>query len=99
MPMVFLDRLPVPSLRVYTSISVAILSCSVYYAGQIVKDPGWRNVQGNNLVAGENVTDNNASTVDSRTVGVHMKEIVACMVQEPGCIWVSDSNIVKAIVF
>ncbi|XP_046747934.1 E3 ubiquitin-protein ligase AMFR-like isoform X1 [Diprion similis] len=89
MPMVFLDRLPVPSLRAYTSISIAILSCSVYYAAQIVKDPGWRNNHPNSLVvAGGNNTDNNASAiVDSRTLGVHMRELFACMVQEPGCIW------------
>ncbi|XP_012272037.1 E3 ubiquitin-protein ligase AMFR [Orussus abietinus] len=86
MPMVFLDRLPVPSLRVYTTISVAILSCSVYYAAQIVKDPAWRTNHTSIAVPGDNVTGNGTAT-DPRTFAVHLKELLACMVQEPGCIW------------
>ncbi|XP_043463137.1 E3 ubiquitin-protein ligase AMFR-like isoform X1 [Leptopilina heterotoma] len=85
MPMVFLDRLPVPSLRVYTAISIGILSCSVYYAAQIVKDPAWR-TNHTNIIDHENVTTN-VTEADSRSFGVHLKEILACMVQEPGCIW------------
>ncbi|XP_024939992.1 E3 ubiquitin-protein ligase AMFR isoform X2 [Cephus cinctus] len=87
MPMVFLDRLPVPSIRVYTTISIAILSCSVYYAAQIVKDPAWRTNQTEIAVGdGNNVTGNGIAN-DSRTIGVHLEELLACMVQEPGCIW------------
>lgn len=86
MPIVFLDRLPVPSLRVYTTISVAILSCSVYYAAQIVKDPSWRTNHTSIVVGEENVTGNGTAT-DPRTFGVHLKELLACMIQEPGCIW------------
>ena len=35
MPVVFLERLPLPSLRMYTSISVVLLACAIYYASQI----------------------------------------------------------------
>lgn len=85
MPMVILDRLPVPSLRVYTAISIGILSCSVYYAAQIVKDPSWR-TNHTNIIDHDNAT--NVTQIDPRSFGVHLKEIFACMIQEPGCIWV-----------
>ena len=85
MPLLFVDRLPVPSLRVYTAISIGILSCSVYYAAQIVKDPSWQTNHTN--ILDDNVTGNVTQT-DSRSFGVHIKELLACMVQEPGCIWV-----------
>ena len=35
MPVVFLERLPLPSLRLYTSISVVLLSLAVYYASHM----------------------------------------------------------------
>lgn len=88
MPTVFLDRLPVPSFRVYTTVSVAILSCSVYYAAQIVKDPGWRTNQ-TSVTVDDDVGSANDSIVDRRTPGVHLKELLACMIQEPVCFWVS----------
>lgn len=87
MPMEFLERFPVPSLRVYTTISFAILSCSIYYAAQIIKDPAWRtnhtyvDVGGANTVAQEDVTD-------PRSLGTHLKELLECMMDEPVCIWV-----------
>lgn len=36
MPVILLERIPLPSLRTYTSISVLLLSCSVFYAYQCV---------------------------------------------------------------
>ncbi|XP_043276997.1 E3 ubiquitin-protein ligase AMFR-like [Venturia canescens] len=86
MPIVFLDRLPVPSFRAYTTISVAILSCSVYYAAQIVKDPSWRS-NATNIVIDEGNVPGNESTTDTRTPGIHFKELLACMIQEPVCFW------------
>lgn len=86
MPTVFLDRLPVPSFRVYTTISVAILSCSVYYAGQIVKDPSWR-ANHTSITVDDDVGKANESTIDTRTPVVHFKELLACMIQEPVCFW------------
>lgn len=83
----FLDRFPMPSLRVYATVSMAVLSSSIYYAAQIVKDPAWRS---NNTIASD-INDNlteNATVVDPRTIGVHMKELVMCMTQEPICVWV-----------
>lgn len=42
MPVILVDRLPLPSLKTYTIISVALLSCSVYYAVQVTSDGNWK---------------------------------------------------------
>ncbi|RWS29005.1 E3 ubiquitin-protein ligase AMFR-like isoform X1, partial [Leptotrombidium deliense] len=45
MPAFFIDTpdiLPLPSLQAYTSISVLLLSCSIYYAFQVTSEPDWR---------------------------------------------------------
>lgn len=52
MPNVILDRIPLPNLRLYTSVSVLLVSCCVYYAISSTSDPFWR-------------FDNNATASDS----------------------------------
>ncbi|XP_017877816.1 E3 ubiquitin-protein ligase AMFR-like [Ceratina calcarata] len=84
MPMEFLDRLPIPNLRVYTAVSFAVLSCSVYYAVLIIKDPAWKSNHTyvvNPLDAWENEPS------EPRNFAVHMKELFQCMLDEPICIW------------
>lgn len=93
MPMELLDRLPVPNLRVYTTISFAILSCSIYYAAQIIKDPAWR--------TNHTYIDVDAQTIirddmtEARSFGTHLKELLECMADEPVCIWVCLLKIIE----
>ncbi|KYN01112.1 PREDICTED: E3 ubiquitin-protein ligase AMFR-like [Cyphomyrmex costatus] len=85
MPMEFLERLPVPSLRVYAAISVTILSCSIYYATQIIKDPAWRT---NHTHVDDGVhSESDIDPTDPRSLGTHLKELLECMVMEPVCVW------------
>ncbi|XP_036140606.1 E3 ubiquitin-protein ligase AMFR isoform X1 [Monomorium pharaonis] len=86
MPMEFLERLPVPNLRVYTAISFTILSCSIYYATQIIKDPAWRT---NHTHVDVTVAypGNGIDPTDPRSFGTHLKELLECMVVEPVCVW------------
>ncbi|XP_036140608.1 E3 ubiquitin-protein ligase AMFR isoform X2 [Monomorium pharaonis] len=90
MPMEFLERLPVPNLRVYTAISFTILSCSIYYATQIIKDPAWRT---NHTHVDVTVAypGNGIDPTDPRSFGTHLKELLECMVVEPVCVWLSFS--------
>lgn len=86
MPMEFLERLPVPNLRVYTAISFTILSCSIYYATRIIKDPAWRT---NHTHVDVGVpSGNDVDPIDPRSLGTHLKELLECMVVEPVCVWV-----------
>lgn len=42
MPVILVERLPLPSLRAYTALSVLLLAGSVYYAIQVTQgEPGW----------------------------------------------------------
>lgn len=42
MPVTFVDRLPLPNLKVYTAGSVLLLSIAVYHAIGVTSDPAWR---------------------------------------------------------
>ncbi|KAF8787821.1 E3 ubiquitin-protein ligase AMFR like protein [Argiope bruennichi] len=41
MPSVPFERIPLPSLQTYTTISILLFSCSIYYAIQVTSDPNW----------------------------------------------------------
>lgn len=86
MPLEFLERLPVPNFRVYTTISFAVLSCSIYYATQIIKNPAWRT--NHTHVDVETHPGDDVDLIDPRSLGTHLKELLECMVVEPVCIWV-----------
>jgi autocrine motility factor receptor len=100
MPVILLDRLPLPSLRAYTVISVVLLSCSVYYAVQVTSDPNWKvnsTASGSNLDTNENESDESvlspaANFQHSESLGHHLSQLVTFMIQEPLCIWVSLFN-------
>ena len=84
--MEFLERLPIPNLRVYTAISFAVLSCSVYYAAQIIKDPAWKS--NHTYIETKNDSTSDIES-DPRNFAMHLKELLECMLDEPVCIWVS----------
>lgn len=97
MPVILLDRLPLPSLRAYTVISVVLLSCSVYYAVQITSDPNWKvnsTASGPNLNTNENKSDESVSSTGAnfqhKSLGHHFSQLVTFVIQEPLCIWVSS---------
>lgn len=100
MPVILLDRLPLPSLQAYTIISVVLLSCSVYYAVQITSDPDWKvnstisrsNLEPNENESGESVLPP-ANFHHNETVGYHLSQVVTFMIQEPLCIWVSSCKV------
>ncbi|KZC04470.1 PREDICTED: E3 ubiquitin-protein ligase AMFR-like [Dufourea novaeangliae] len=83
--MEYLDRLPIPNLRVYTGMSFAVLSCSVYYAAHIIKDPTWKS--NNTYVEMENIDFTSDVESYPRNIVMHLKELIECMLDEPICIW------------
>jgi len=93
MPVILVDRLPLPSLKTYTAISVALVSCSVYYAVQVTNDGTWRvnatSVDGVGMPA-DPLLDKPTNRT-KLSLGVHIAEVITYMVQEPLCIWVSES--------
>lgn len=93
MPVIFLERLPLPSLKAYTAISVALLSCSVYYAAHVTRDPLWKTNSTSivNIETFEAVKNESADFIEGvaqklSTVCSFISDIVTFMIQEPICI-------------
>ncbi|XP_075217493.1 E3 ubiquitin-protein ligase AMFR-like [Lycorma delicatula] len=93
MPVILLERLPLPSLRVYTAISVALLSCSVYYAVHVTRDPNWKSNSTSqvSLESLETIQNDSNFFIDElrhkSSVFAYLSDIVSFMIQEPVCIW------------
>ncbi|KAG8190257.1 hypothetical protein JTE90_001341 [Oedothorax gibbosus] len=99
MPSTLMDRLPFPSLRTYTTISVLLFSCSVYYALQVTLQPDWSmNVTENANPSDNKKQDSILSSVDASRLLLHkmllndsrtkkLYEMVYVMVEEPLCVF------------
>lgn len=88
MPVSFVDRLPLPNLKVYSAGSVLLLSVAVYYAVNVTSDPNWRaNMTAEAGAPGPPSSPPAADT--ARNVSRHLAEVITFMVQEPLCMWVS----------
>ncbi|KAG8236856.1 hypothetical protein J437_LFUL017221 [Ladona fulva] len=97
MPVIFLDRLPLPNLRTYVTVSVLLLTSSVFYAAEVTSDPEWKN----NLTAYSQETrtartEKNDSSEFVTSNGIveeiipkrfRPREVVAFMIRDPLCIW------------
>lgn len=94
MPVVPLERLPLPNLKVYSFVSVVALSACIYYAAQIIKEPNWNyptefdKKDSGNAAGARNTTD-----ADGRTVGQFVSDVFTVMIREPVCVWVSFPNL------
>ena len=91
MPVVLLERLPLPSLRTYTSVSVVLLACAVYYASQVVyerqsalEEAAEKNDSLEAIINGPN----NASNVFD-TGQAYLRNGVEVLLEETWCVWVS----------
>uniref|UniRef100_A0A1B6KF14 Uncharacterized protein n=1 Tax=Graphocephala atropunctata TaxID=36148 RepID=A0A1B6KF14_9HEMI len=96
MPVILLERLPLPSLKAYTVISAVLLSCSVYYAVHVTSDPSWKNnstsvINIETLEAVKNESyDVGGLSKKLSSLGVFITDIVTFMIQEPLCIWITQ---------
>ncbi|CAH0551458.1 unnamed protein product [Brassicogethes aeneus] len=86
MPASVLQRLPMPNLKIYSSVSVLALSACIYYAVQNIKDP-------KNIIDTENEIEklgmNNTNSSDGpvRTVTQFLSDVFYLMMRENVCTW------------
>jgi hypothetical protein len=89
MPVVLLDRLPLPSLPAYTAVSVALLACSLYYAAQ---NAAFSEVPTELPVSTAIIEDQENQFEGFQALcwnfGRRCTTVLAFMVHEPFCIWV-----------
>lgn len=96
MPLVRLDRFPLPSLRTYTVVSVVFLSISVYHAVQVSSDHNWK-VNSSKVESGFEHHENSSqepfilswNKPENETITSQIQEAARFMLQEPFSIWVS----------
>lgn len=96
MPVILLERLPLPSLQTYTATSVLLLSCSVYYAVHVTSDASWKTNSTTpvNIETLESIKNDSNDVMEGfakklSSVGGFVADTVTFMIQEPFCIWVS----------
>lgn len=97
MPSVFVDRLPLPSLQTYTTISVLLLSCSIYYAVQVTTQPGWNVTEPEFWNGADTDSENGTDYLEqakllqmmlmNHAVTRKIYEVMYVMVQEQLCMW------------
>lgn len=85
MPVLFLDRLPLPSLQAYTAFSLIPLSCSIYYAIQVTSQPGWKSNA--TLTPDSTPLFQDSQTNGTNSGGFSLTEVLYYMIEEPLCIW------------
>lgn len=100
MPVTFLDRIPLPNLKIYSVLSVLLLSVSVYHAVNVTSDPGWKvnatlsetgeEIKASDLTILLQTAGNSKFSNETRTFGKQMADVASFMIQEPFCIWVSN---------
>lgn len=72
MPVVLNGSIPLPSIRIYTSASVLLVSLCLYYAISVTSDPLWR--QQSNATTAVTTGVNNVNTILSGTVASEAAE-------------------------
>lgn len=88
MPVVPLERLPNPNLRIYSFVSVAALSACVYYAAQIIKQPNWSYSDEIDKKESSKHPDVQNNTDDNlRSRGQFISDVFTVMIREPFCVW------------
>lgn len=89
MPVLLLERLPLPSLKAYALVSVFLLLCSFHYAAEKTDNPEWRM----QFVDTKNTSHEFPSmlhTILSRYwLSSRAQDILSFTIQDSLCIWVS----------
>lgn len=105
MPVVLLDRIPLPSLRTYTAVSVVLLACAIYYAHNCALSEVYTNVTLESSTLPEDGLGSTGNSTEEAaiikqptdhnktfTTEEYLDEIMIILVEEAWCVWVSLTN-------
>jgi autocrine motility factor receptor len=94
MPVVLLERLPLPSLQTYTTFSVGLLICAVFFAHQAVFE---KYEQAQNITdTGQDPDSHNESTGNIfQKWDDYLLDVFHILIQETWCVWVSSDETVQ----
>lgn len=89
MPVLLLERLPLPSLEAYALVSVFLLFWSFHYAAEKTHDPEWR-MQFVDIKNTSHEIPGTLQTILSRYwLSSRAQDIISFSIQDSLCIWVS----------
>lgn len=90
MPVLLLERLPLPSLEAYAVVSVSLLAWSLHYAAEKTLNPDWRMqfVDDRNN-SHELPTGTLQSTLSQYWLSSRVQDVLSFSIQDSLCIWVS----------
>lgn len=94
MPLTLVDRLPLPTLRVYAAGSSVLLAAALHHALAVTGDAGWRANASLPQAAAE--ADDVAAALPpdlgrSQNLTEQFVDVMTFMMQEPLCMWVSTA--------
>lgn len=92
MPVLLLERLPLPSLEAYAVVSVSLLGWSLHYAAEKTRDPEWRM----QFVETKNISQDIPNTFQAYISDIlsrywlssRAQDIVSFSIHDSLCIWV-----------
>lgn len=111
MPVILLERIPIPSLRTYTTITVLLLSCVLFHAHRIVTNfhekpvPSPSEHVDDSGVSIETVGDDGTATTDplypeniTLPTDHYIQNLFHVMTSEVWCVWVSKGTFWKHMI-
>lgn len=89
MPVLLLERLPLPSLEAYAVISASLLGLSLHYAAEKTLSPDWRMQFPSAKNDSLDLPDSLQAVVSEHWLSARVQEILSFSLQDSLCIWVS----------
>ena len=93
MPVLLLERLPLPSLEAYAVISASLLGLSFYYAAEKTLSPDWRMQLSSATNDSLSPPDFLQAAASQHWLGVRVQDILSFSFQDSLCIWVSNCKL------
>jgi len=88
MPVILLERLPIPSLEAYAAISASLFGCSLYYAVEKTLDQEWKAEFTDPQDFQEEIPGTLQNILPFYWLNSRAQDIIMFLVHSPLCIWV-----------
>jgi len=98
MPVILLERLPIPSLEAYAAISASLFGCSLYYAVEKTLDQEWKAEFTDPQDFQEEIPGTLQNILPFYWLNSRAQDIIMFLVHSPLCIW-TVLNMVYCITF
>ena len=88
MPVILLERLPLPSFEAYAAISASLLGCSLYYASEITIDQEWKTQLTDTDELQEEFSGALQNILPLSWLNTRAQDVATFLIYDPLCLWV-----------